>query len=673
MNIVVLFGLLMHVIHGLYIEGETKTPTTVLDGRWIASHDCTYNAMVSDSVRMNYNAKSSFSKIGNVCFTMFEDTTSRSIFVHPTVQVMSGKQIQFEQDQIVRIASEPKSWGLDRIDQNELPLSKTGFKTEYTGKGVTIYILDTGINANHREFTGINANHTVFTNRVTKTAQFVHDLSETDGNGHGTHCAGTAAGTSYGVARNASIIGVKVLNAGGSGATSGVIAGIEWAVNDAANRPSVISMSLGAGKDTALDAAVKAASNAGLVVVVAAGNSNADACNYSPAGAGGKGSVITVAATENNDNRASYSNYGKCVDIFAPGSNITSAWIGSKHASNIISGTSMAAPHVAGVMAVLLEKRNGNKAEAINDLFSMFAIDKVNNPKGSPNRFLQLPSTDQEAPEPIFQYPMDQMCVGNKCTETFYTSTYCAICNDSLTITNIPMVIATNDLCSRTNTEKFKGKVVFVKRGNCEFYNKTINAQAAGAKAIVIYRTDAGDAFRPKYYGGGVPSKIQSYMISRADADRFLSMNSMTWSLTVYPIQYADSPTIKPTNMPTSPTTRNPTNTPTSPTTRNPTNTPISPTTGRPTTRKPTNSPTSPTTGRPTTRKPTKTPTIPTSRPTRKPTTSTPTRRPTTPTTNRPSTRPTTQKPTPPTTSMPTSPTSKRHTQRPTTKRPTTN
>ena len=235
------------------------------------------------------------------------------------------------------------TWGLDRIDQRALPLSND-FIYSATGTGVRAYIVDTGVRATHTEFIG----------RMATGFSAVKDKRGTDDcNGHGTHVAGTVAGTTYGVAKTATIVPVRVLNCRGSGTTSGVIAGLDWVAQDHTTGPAVVNMSLGGGASATLDAAVLGVVNDGVSVVVAAGNSNADACASSPARVP---QAVTVGATVSTDERASYSNFGVCLDLFAPGSAITSAWKTADTATNTISGTSMASPHVAGVAAVLLSR-----------------------------------------------------------------------------------------------------------------------------------------------------------------------------------------------------------------------------------------------------------------------------------------------------------------------------
>ncbi|WP_291161718.1 S8 family serine peptidase [Gemmatimonas sp. UBA7669] len=268
------------------------------------------------------------------------------------------------------------TWGLDRIDQRDLPLSSS-YTYNATGAGVRSYILDTGILPGHVEFTGRLA--TGFT-------AITDGRGTSDCNGHGTHVAGTVGGTVYGVAKGTTLVPVRVLNCQGSGTTSGVIAGVDWVANNHV-KPAVANMSLGGGASSTLDAAVANAVNLGVTFVVAAGNSNANACNYSPARTA---SAITVGATTSSDARASYSNFGSCLDIFAPGSSITSAWYTSNTALNTISGTSMASPHVAGAAALYLEGAPGaTPATVANALISNSTANKVTSAgSGSPNRLL---------------------------------------------------------------------------------------------------------------------------------------------------------------------------------------------------------------------------------------------------------------------------------------------
>jgi len=249
-----------------------------------------------------------------------------------------------EQDQTVSLRQvSPQSqatWGLDRIDQADLPLD-TRYNFIGTGAGVNAFVIDSGIRSDHVEFSG----------RLKPGYDAIADGNGTnDCNGHGTHVAGTVGGTTWGVAKGVSLTPVRVLDCTGSGAWSGVIAGIDYVANSTL-RPAVANMSLGGAASASVDAAVAGAVAKGVVMVVAAGNDNADACTASPAR---EPSAITVAASSDLDARAWFSNWGSCVDIFAPGGGIKSAWNTSATASNILSGTSMAAPHVAGVAALAL-------------------------------------------------------------------------------------------------------------------------------------------------------------------------------------------------------------------------------------------------------------------------------------------------------------------------------
>lgn len=280
-----------------------------------------------------------------------------------------------EQDSMVHALEQPKGvstdaleknapWGLARISHREQLGFSTFNKYQYdsrAGEGVTAYIIDTGINIDHVDFEG----------RASWGKTIPSGDEDVDGNGHGTHCAGTVAGKRYGVAKNANVVAVKVLRSNGSGTMSDVLKGVEWAASahlkaeaDAKkkNKPfkgSTANMSLGGGKSTSLDRAVDAAVKAGIHFAVAAGNDNADACNYSPAASV---NAITVGASTLGDDRAYFSNHGKCTDIFAPGLNILSTWIGSKYATNTISGTSMASPHICGLLtyALSLQPESGS-------------------------------------------------------------------------------------------------------------------------------------------------------------------------------------------------------------------------------------------------------------------------------------------------------------------------
>jgi subtilisin family serine protease len=265
-------------------------------------------------------------------------------------------------------------WGLDRIDQRNLPLSGT-YTYNHDGAGVRVYVIDTGIRTAHTQFGGRASN--------------VFDAFGGNGqdcNGHGTHVAGTIGGSTYGVAKASLPRGVRVLDCNGSGSNSGVIAGVDW-VRTNHIAPAVANMSLGGGISSALDTAVNNLSNAGVPVAVAAGNSNANACNFSPARAA---NAITVGSTTTSDSRSSFSNFGTCLDIFAPGSGILSAWFTSNTATATLSGTSMASPHVAGAAALYKQVNPSASAATVRNALVNNATTNVvgNAGAGSPNRLL---------------------------------------------------------------------------------------------------------------------------------------------------------------------------------------------------------------------------------------------------------------------------------------------
>ena len=305
-----------------------------------------------------------------------------------------------EQDTVVTLSAagqqSPATWGLDRIDQAALPLNNS-YSYAASGQGVTAYVIDTGILTTHQEFSG----------RARHGYSAISDgRGSTDCNGHGTHVAGTVGGETYGVAQDVSLVAVRVLDCQGSGSNSGVIAGVDYVTGNASG-PSVANMSLGGSDSTALDTAVRNSIAAGVTYAVAAGNDNANACSGSP---NRVAEALTVGSSTKTDARSSFSNYGSCLDLFAPGSDITSAWHTGTSATNTISGTSMASPHVAGAVALYLEDNpSASPATVSSAVVAQATTGRLTGiGTGSPNRLLNTNfggSTNPGDPAPTCALP----------------------------------------------------------------------------------------------------------------------------------------------------------------------------------------------------------------------------------------------------------------------------
>ena len=341
------------------------------------------NKQVKLKARGTY--KTAFEKVLNAAVIRIPPSAVSGLLRNPRVL-----SIELDANVLVDPTSETQfgaTWGIDRLDQRSLPLSGT-FTSPSTASNVFAYVVDTGIDATNLEFGG----------RVNSGFDAVNGGSgQSDCNGHGTHVAGTIASQTYGVAKAARLVPVRVLDCNGSGTYSGVIAGLDWI---AQNRPStqraVVNMSLGGGASSSIDSAVASLVASGVAVVVAAGNSNTDACTTSPARAT---SAITVGATTINDSRASFSNYGSCLDLFAPGANITSTIPGNQTAT--YSGTSMAAPHVAGLAAVALSLTAMTPAQLATYLSDTATTNAVSSAgTSSPNLLAYLSGSTGSTPPP---------------------------------------------------------------------------------------------------------------------------------------------------------------------------------------------------------------------------------------------------------------------------------
>ncbi|KUL39369.1 serine protease [Streptomyces sp. NRRL F-4489] len=315
------------------------------------------------------------SAIDGFSATGLSDDEAKRLAADPAVD----KVVQNHTFHIDGTQDNPPSWGLDRIDQADTKGDGKYTYPDSAGEGVTAYVIDTGIHISHKDFGG-RASYGF--NALDNSAKAEDD------NGHGTHVSGTIGGTAHGVAKKVKLVAVKVLDAQGSGTTEQVVAGIDWVTKNHKG-PSVANMSLGGGADEALDAAVKKAIDSGVTFGVAAGNESTDAGQGSPARVK---EAITVASSTKDDQQSDFSNYGSVVDLYAPGSDITSDWNTGDDATKTISGTSMATPHVVGAAALYLAGHQDAKpADVEKALVDGATADKISNPgQGTPNKLLKV-------------------------------------------------------------------------------------------------------------------------------------------------------------------------------------------------------------------------------------------------------------------------------------------
>ncbi|KAF9284852.1 subtilisin-like protease Pr1B [Linnemannia elongata] len=333
-----------------------------------------------DALAKNHNGRN-----GGPVPTIHREFSSAISGFHATLDATTLKAIQadpdvayIEQDAVVNAygvqPNPPATWGLVRISQHVRDLTKPYYYNDLAGQGVTAYIIDTGILTTHTDFGG----------RAVMGANFVSGSPNTDENGHGTHLAGVIGGTIYGVAKKVKLVGVKVLNAQGSGSTSGVVAGMDYVAANAVAGKTVVNMSLGGGTSTAINDAAQRLYAKNAPLFAAAGGSASTACTGSP---GGAPNVYTVASTDSTDHVASFSSTGPCVEIFAPGVGIKSTWIGSNSATNTVSGTSMSTAFVTGAAALFAAQGGLNTAQAVYNVLSAQCTTGVitGNLGGAPN------------------------------------------------------------------------------------------------------------------------------------------------------------------------------------------------------------------------------------------------------------------------------------------------
>lgn len=370
-NTVTVFG---QAIPNQYIVKFKSSANVASMKKWTQMQFAAFGTS-QDEVIKTYNINDQFKGMAG----KFSSSMVEQIKNNPEVEYVVEDGVAKAYDGQALDSQPGATWGLTRISQRASPdYSKPYQYVASAGEGVTAYIIDTGIKADHPDFEG----------RAVQAFKSDRNFRDYDDNGHGTHVAGTIGGKTWGVAKKTKLVGVKVLSGGGSGSWSGVIAGINWVaeqVKAAGGKKSVANMSLGGGKNQAVNDAVEAAVAAGVNFAVAAGNEDQDACDVSPASSKG---ILTVAASDKNDARASFSNWGaECVDLFAPGVGITSAWNNGR--TNTISGTSMASPHVCGVLALFLgENPDLTPAQLKNKIVSATTADVVSDVNGTPNKLL---------------------------------------------------------------------------------------------------------------------------------------------------------------------------------------------------------------------------------------------------------------------------------------------
>lgn len=465
-------------------------------------------------------------------FKMNEDA-ARGLSLNPNV-------VQVEQDSMFYInatQNNPPSWGIDRIDQRNLPLSNS-YTFDFTGAGVRAFIIDTGIRTTHVDFGGRASWGTDCTGE-----------GQSDGNGHGTHVAGTTGGNSYGVAKGVSLVAVKVCTGGGSCPNSAITCGINFAVQQKQANPSipmVANMSLGGAFSSTQNTAVNNAVNAGVFFAVAAGNSNQNACNFSPASAA---NAYTIGSTTISDVRSSFSNFGSCVDTFAPGSSITSAWRTSDTATNTISGTSMATPHATGAGALVFQEHpTWTPAQVMSELNARATTGVLSSlGSGSPNRLLF--TLGGSAPPPPPPPPPGDCTVqqGFETDATGWSNDAASTCSTGAYVRANPTLVSNGGVTTQPSGSHAGTRSVFtatnssagvndVDGGNCILGSPTWSVSTSSTLSVWYFhgQRDAGgdasgDFFRLEYSTNG--GSTWNTLASNGDSTRNAAWTNATASI----------------------------------------------------------------------------------------------------------------------------------------------
>lgn len=491
-----------NVIPDRYIVVFRDQPTAQNNGMQISA------AMQANNMNRRYGARVErvYNHVLRGAVMVLDEAAAKRMADDPEVAFV-------EADQEVRLVATQNNatWGIDRIDQTDLPLSTT--YTYPASNGVHAYVIDTGIRATHNEFSG----------RMGNGYDAIGDGNGTnDCQGHGTHVAGTVGGTTWGVAKDVTLHAVRVLNCQGSGTNSGVIAGMDWVAQNA-QFPAVANMSLGGGASSAVDSAVQRLTDAGVTTVVAAGNDSSNACNYSPARAP---SAITVGSTTSSDSMSSFSNYGSCVDIFAPGSSITSASNSSNTGSRSLSGTSMASPHVAGAAALYLAQNpNASASSTTSALVNNASSNKISGIPSGVNKLLNTtflnggttpppppppppppsgssetePNNSTSAANPISDGVTMSGNMGSSSDNDYYKLTLPA--GGTLSVTLTPNSSSDYDLYVYNSNGSLIGRS---ERGTGQV--DTVTVTNTGSSAFTRY-------IRVKYYSGGTGSSNGTYTV----------------------------------------------------------------------------------------------------------------------------------------------------------------